>query len=47
MTLTDLCHNYYPKTPKFMSISISGHGYVALNSNDWMNPKCIPEVLVV
>lgn len=47
MTLADLCHTYFVKKPKFMSIDIEGHGLVALGSNDWTNDKCIPDVLLV
>ena len=47
MTLSDLCNNYYSQRPKFMSVSVSGHAYVALNSNDWNNNQCLPELLAV
>jgi hypothetical protein len=47
MTLSDLCHLYYPERPKLMNIDIEGHGIVALTSNDWSDIKCQPEVIIV
>ncbi len=47
VTLAVLCHIYYPVRPKLMRLHVSGHGVVALNSNDWKGEKCLPEVMVV
>ena len=46
MTMSDLCHKYYPKKPKLMSVDIEGHGLVALQSNDWDDDKCVADVLL-
>ena len=45
ITMSDLCHQYYPTRPKLISVDIEGHGLVALKFNDWDDEKCVPEVL--
>lgn len=46
LNLRDLCHNYYLKKPKLMSIDIEGYGYAPLMTNDWTNDLCVPEVII-
>ena len=47
ITLADLCHQYYPKRPKFMNVDVEGHGLIALAFNDWKDIKCKPEIIMV
>lgn len=47
ITLADLCHQYYPKRPKFMNVDVEGHGLIALAFNDWNDIKCKPEIIIV
>lgn len=44
--MRDLCHKYYLKKPKFMSLDIEGYGYAPLSSNDWDNDLCVPELII-
>ncbi len=43
----DLCHQYFIKKPVFLSIDVEGVGYNVLIGNDWNNPKCVPDIIVV
>lgn len=29
-----------------MNLDIEGYGTQALKSNDWTNPKCVPEIII-
>lgn len=46
MSMKDLCHKYYLKRPKMMSIDIEGYGYAPLSTNDWSNKLCVPEIII-
>ena len=45
LNLANLCHTYFLKRPKFMSIDIEGVNYLPLSTNDWNNEKCVPEMI--
>ena len=45
LNLAKLCHSYFLKRPKFMSIDIEGVNYLPLSTNDWANEKCVPELI--
>lgn len=45
ISMKTLCENYYVKRPNFLNLDIEGHGAQALLTNDWSNPKCVPEIV--
>lgn len=46
ITMGTLCHNYYLKRPKFLTLDIEGYGSQALMTNDWKTAKCRPEIIL-
>ncbi len=45
MTIRQLCERFYFRKPTFMNLDIEGYGGRALLTNDWNNPKCVPDVI--
>lgn len=45
MTLKQVCNRYYFRKPIFMNLDIEGYGSKALESNDWSNPLCVPDII--
>lgn len=45
INLADLCHKYYKAKPTLMNIDLEGLGASVLQSNDWSNNKCVPDII--
>ena len=42
MNMSKLCHMFFLKKPKFLSLDIEGYGTKALMGNDWDSDLCRP-----
>ena len=43
--MKQLCERYFYRRPLFLNVDIEGYGYQALNSNDWSNQLCNPDII--
>jgi len=45
ISMKKLCERFFFRRPIFLNLDIEGYGSMALQSNDWNNPNCKPEII--
>jgi hypothetical protein len=46
ISLKAICEQIQVKRLNLMNLDVVGYGAAALQTNDWTNPKCRPEIIV-
>ena len=47
LSMKQICERYFVKKPNVLNLDIEGLGARALMGNDWSNPKCIPDFIII
>lgn len=46
LSLKQVCERYFYRRPILMNLDVEGVGSKVLESNDWTNPVCVPDIII-
>ena len=47
LSMKEICERYFMKKVDFFTLDVEGVGGMVLESNDWSNPLCVPDFIIV